>query len=629
MAGWSAQKNITIGNFINFGFASIGRYAYLIGGYNTTTSANNSNVYIYDSILDSWSLKTSIPANYHLISHAVSDGNYIYCVAQYYEPSVSKVLVYIYKYDPINNTWQSITVSNIRVDTRVGLVKYSDNKIIFFPYSMLFNTEIYYINQNQWITSVKLPEPDIARVWHNVEIIENKAYIVGGQSDISGISKTIIALNRTDILDTINFEYDTANSMIYGKALAVSAVAKSEIYIVAGMISGMTYDYGKNNVVQPGTSDVQIFNAASNQWRFGVPAPFNGNSIFAGYQYATTCNDIIIFTNGQTYYIFDTRTASISNPSPTAGFVNEKIANTFSWILDSGSIGILQQSATFQWRIRGAQAINTINVGTTQSAIVPANTLPQGEFEWRVSATNTAGIVAPFTEWFLLTTIDQKPNKPAGLYPNTGSRDGTKPISFSWIHNAPLSTPQSAFEVQITYDGGTTWRNFSNKVTTATTQFNAAANTILPTDPTGRFGWRVRTYNSDDVASEWSDTAFFIVHPAPQPLNWISVESARSKPLARWTSLGQVGYQIQVLLGQSIVYDSGEVFGISNEYRITEFLNNGVYTFQGRIKNIRGLWSDWRQRAVSINARHSLNITLRGETIEGGAAGEFDVEVKV
>lgn len=323
-----------------------------------------------------------------------------------------------------------------------------------------------------------------------------------------------------------------------------------------------------------------------------------------------------------------TESTNLANLNPSSGFANEKIENKFTWTLDSIPPTDTQQSAIFQWRARGASVINTINVGTTQSATVPSNTLPNGEFEWRVSATNTAGIVAPFTEWFLLTTVDQKPNKPTGLYPNTGSRDGTKVMQFSWIHNSPLSTPQSAFEVKITYDGGTTWRALSNKVTTAVTQFTAAANTILPTDPTGRIGWRVRSYNSDNVASDWSDTAFFIVHPAPQAPNWISVEAGRSRPLSRWTSLMQVGFQLQVLAGEVVLFDSGEIHGTQTEYRIPIFLNNGLFTFRVRIKNIRGLYSDWANRAVSINARHSLNITLRGNPVEGGAALDFDVEVR-
>lgn len=322
----------------------------------------------------------------------------------------------------------------------------------------------------------------------------------------------------------------------------------------------------------------------------------------------------------------------VLNITPQSGFINEKEISTFSWDLGFNSqttfnLSLNQQSAIFQWRNTGSTSISNVYVTSDTFVNIPPNTLPNGNFEWRVAqATSTYGSVAPTTPWFLLTTVDQKPNKPTGLYPNTGSRDGSKVIQFSWIHNAPLSTPQSAFELQITYDNGTTWIDLSNKITTAVTQFNAAANTIMPTDPTGRIGWRVRTYNSDDIASDWSDTAFFIVHPAPQTPNWISVEAGRSRPLSRWTSWGQVGFQLKVLSGDIVLFDSGEIFGKQTEYRIPIFLNNGVFTFRLRIKNIRGLYSDWADRAVSINAQSRLNIILQGMPIEGGAQLTFEVE---
>lgn len=323
-----------------------------------------------------------------------------------------------------------------------------------------------------------------------------------------------------------------------------------------------------------------------------------------------------------------TENAFLTNLNPTAGFVNEKIDNKFLWNLISIPIQLEQQSGTFQWRVRNSSDINTINIGTDQFVIVPANTLPQGEFEWRVSAANASGIIVPFTDWFLLTTIDAKPNKPTGLYPHSGVRDGTRPIQFSWIHNSPLSTPQSAFELQVTYDGGATWLDLSNMVASAITQFTAAADTILPTDPTGRIGWRVRTYNSDDVSSDWSDSAFFIVHPAPQAPNWISVETARSRPLGRWISLGQVGFQLQVLSGETVLFDSGEIFGTQTEYRMPQYLPNGIYIFKVRIKNVRGLLSEWADFPVSINARRTLQINLTGDQTKNGVQLIFDADVR-
>lgn len=542
---------------------------------------------------------------------AVSYGEYIYCFGG--RGTLAQTTIYrdIFKYHVANNSWSNAG----QLQTAVADIEpASVGNYIFIagghttPLSGIYNAtdriqRYNPVNETTSYYSISLDEKTESA---SGVAVSNILYVIGGEE--------IVPLTGTGTIgvDTIK------SSKVYVIDTSSEKVTMGQSAPTAG--TGYAGAY-LGEILRGVTRSLEKYSTSNDSWIIDGNYPPNQAKLFV-------IRDYLYSVNYQAIYELSLATAVILNPSPTGGFSNEKINNTFSWNLQSSPTSLSQQSATFQWRARGASTINTISIGTAQNATVPANTLPNGEFEWRVSATNTAGIVASFTEWFLLTTIDERPNRPTGLYPNTGSRDGTKVIQFSWLHNSPLSTPQSAFELQMTYDGGYAWRALSNKVTTSVTQFTAAANIIIPTDPTGRIGWRVRTYNSDNVESDWSDTAFFIVHPAPQTPNWIGVETGRSRPLARWTSLGQVGFQLQVLSGETVLFDSGETFGTQTEYRIPAFLNNGVYNFRIRIKNVRGLYSAWANRSVSINARHSLNITLRGAPVEGGVALNFEVEVR-
>lgn len=620
MAGWTNIASPPIPGDLDWNaFVGMDRYAYIMGGV-TGGDVYRLEVYRYDSQTKAWSYGSNSPTGSYVQAAFVINSR-IYCLG-HVEPYSLGRTINVNVYDPASNSWvESYSTTSplgMRMNQNnfasIGTKIYYTNTTASITAS-LEDVVVYDISTRQWS---RIPNAPYVRTRFSVTAASGELYILGGDRD-SGTSGTNWSdVNRVDAMGQTTLIWREPSQMLRGKFSFLSAVADGEIYAIAGQVN--VGGSGGNR----GVSDVQVYNPGLDSWRYAIDAPFDGRA----FRVTSFSSGIIVYFSNSRFYLYDTRTASISNPSPTSGFVNEKNTNTFSWTLESNPAGTAQQSATFQWRISGASTVHSVSVGSAQSVTIPANTFPDGAFEWRVSATNTAGIVAPYTDWFLISTIDERPNKPTGLYPNSGSRDGTKTIQFSWLHNSPLSTPQSAFEVQISYDGGYSWRALSNKVTTAVTQFAAAANTLLPTDQTGRVGWRVRTYNSDNLESPWSDTAFFIVHPAPQTPNWISVETGRARPLCRWTSLGQVGFQLQVTSGDTVIFDSGEIPGTAIEYRLPTFLPNGTFTFRLRIKNIRSLLSAWASRSVSINARRSLNITLQGEAVKSGANLIFDVEVR-
>jgi len=379
----------------------------------------------------------------------------------------------------------------------------------------------------------------------------------------------------------------------------------------------------------------RFFTIAFNIWTdpsFGYPVRITPNG---GISFQSTF--VIDSHRGQrppqALQIYEDVAITVTNLTPATGFINEKETNRFSWLMSYSQFGVgeelRQQSATFQWRIAGSSQINTRTVtGANQFIDIPAFTFPKGLIEWRVQITSNDNIASPFSNWHQLSNFDGIPEKPAGLFPGGGVRDGMKPILFSWLYRNPMSTPQSAFEIQITYNNGQSWINLAPKRTTSSTEFTAAPNTIIPTNSANSVGWRVRVYNTDDVASEWSNIVYFVVYPAPQTPVWRSVEIGKTRPLCTWTSIGQVAFQIQITGREPpIIFDSGEVYGEVKQYRIPEYIANGNYLFRVRIKNMRGMWSNWTDYEATILTPKRIAVELTGKAAKNAALLNWTVDI--
>ena len=140
-------------------------------------------------------------------------------------------------------------------------------------------------------------------------------------------------------------------------------------------------------------------------------------------------------------------------------------------------------------------------------------------------------------------------------------------------------------------------------MTTSDTSVVIPANTLTG----GDLYWRVRTYNTDGVAGEWSESAHCIVVAAPDaPL--ISIVDTAPRFSIRWQQSGQQGYEI-MLDGKLIAKKWGE----TSSYKYDGYLTPGSYTVQVRIQNQYGLWSDWGSAALPITNTEGAAITLYAE----------------
>lgn len=141
----------------------------------------------------------------------------------------------------------------------------------------------------------------------------------------------------------------------------------------------------------------------------------------------------------------------------------------------------------------------------------------------------------------------------------------------------------------------------------------------------GVYLWRVKTYNSNDVAGEWAEATFVNNAPANPPTNVIV--NTKGRPTVTWASSSQSAYQVQFLLGDSIAYDSGAVYTSETSHFVNQYFNDTrSYVARVRIYNALGEISDWTETGYQQTPVTDVQFTVdgtNGATITITPANDF------
>lgn len=300
--------------------------------------------------------------------------------------------------------------------------------------------------------------------------------------------------------------------------------------------------------------------------------------------------------------------ASVTSSSPKSNsYVPKSKPGIFTWTITTNAKANnppqeylpYQTSATLKWRTDSAGTIHTVDAGTSLSVTIPAGTFTTDTIQWCVTATLSTGDTFT-TDWITVSTVDTVPSTTLQS-PKNSILDGSADCTFTWDHIISTGSAQTAFDLQISQDNAT-WTTLRS-MTTSETSVVIPANTLTG----GDLYWRVRTYNTDGVAGEWSEPAHCIVVAAPDtPL--ISIADSSPRFSIRWQQSGQQGYEI-MLDGQRIAKKWGE----TSSYQYDGYLAPGSYDIQVRIQNKYGLWSGWDSAALLITNTEGAAITLYAE----------------
>lgn len=302
--------------------------------------------------------------------------------------------------------------------------------------------------------------------------------------------------------------------------------------------------------------------------------------------------------------------AVIRNPSPAGGTVPKALPATFSWKLSqkmsehsaTSDVNLAQKTATFRWRTAAGAAATEISCGTASSVTIPAGTFTTNTIQWQVTAATAEGVSAT-SDWMTISTLEQAGTAET-VAPSGIVIDASASNVFKWQHVISTGTAQTKAELQISPDNST-WSALAT-VTGPSDTYTVPANTIS----SGTKYWRVRTYNSDGVASEWSAAAQFVAVGAPDaPVVVIGTTSPR--PAISWQVEGQQAYQVEI----DGVYASGTRFGTGKTWKAPFYLADGSYTVRVRVQNEYGFWSPWGTAALPVVNVPGGAITL---TAEGG-----------
>jgi len=214
---------------------------------------------------------------------------------------------------------------------------------------------------------------------------------------------------------------------------------------------------------------------------------------------------------------------------------------------------------------------------------------------------------------------DVPPDKPTPRNPVGDYKDVFATIRFEWDYNSSVGGTQKAFDLQWSTDQ-INWTTISQ--TTPNTYCDVPGGTF----PTGNIYWRIRTYNEYDEVSPWSDIQSFYAVGAPSAPTISSVSAGTARPTVSWAAFNQQIYQLQILSGETVVYDSGEQPGINiRQHKVTAWLTDGDYTARIRIKNEYDMWSEWGSTIFTVStakpqkpsfslqrSSHGIEINIQG-----------------
>ena len=276
------------------------------------------------------------------------------------------------------------------------------------------------------------------------------------------------------------------------------------------------------------------------------------------------------------------------------GKVNRGDVIRFTWQYNS-EVGDYQTKFDLQWSSDNGQTWNTITRATSDTFYdMPAGTLPPGTIRVRVRTYDYYGQVSPWSDEIIYKNV--APLTPTDLSPDGLIIDGDLVNRFSWTYNSEIGDTQTKFDLQWSSDNGQTWNTITR--TTSATYYDMPSRYL----PNRNIVWRVRTYGYDEIAGPWSELATVNVYgspPDPTIMTPSIVNSAR--PNIEWTtSDSQTAYEIQVLLVETIVWQTGEVTGTEQSVPVGVDLEKRNYTIRLRYKNNYDRWSNWTEKNITV-----------------------------
>ena len=285
---------------------------------------------------------------------------------------------------------------------------------------------------------------------------------------------------------------------------------------------------------------------------------------------------------------------------PSGGYLQPSVNNTLT-LSNTNSQNMLlpykSASGTLYYKKSDAATYSSITY-TGDSVTVPAGTFENGAtYEVYADVVTEDGSTCT-TDTYTYTTTDTI-GTTTGQTPNNSIEYGT--VTFTWTYRNSTGTAQYAYDLDISDDGETYTTVLSHVVTSATTA------TYNVSTAGGKY-WRVRGYNQNDVAGDYSTPLYFVNNIPPSPPVITNITGA-GRLTVTWAADNQSAYEVEVYNGDTRVYDSTVVYSADTTHLINEYLPNGTYTIKVKVINVYGHESDYSTTVYSITNVGGINVT--------------------
>ena len=287
------------------------------------------------------------------------------------------------------------------------------------------------------------------------------------------------------------------------------------------------------------------------------------------------------------YEYSGSKAVPVPSSSFTGGFIDRKESKSIKFGTEYNNLLDEQYtvaSGTFYYKnTNDANYTSIALVGDTVT--IPANTfLAEETYDAYADLTLDDGTTCTYT-LDTITTTDGTPAVTA-IAPSNIMVYGS--ATFRWDYENEYGTDQYAYDLQISDDNGATW----------TTLFNHEVSIVTSADysgiATGTYKWRVRGYNNDDVASEWSNVLTFICSVPPSAPTITEIVPG-GRITVKWSADNQAAYRILVqnLDTNKQIFDSGDIYSTAKQALINYYLIDGHYKVLVRITSKFGMSSDY------------------------------------
>lgn len=247
------------------------------------------------------------------------------------------------------------------------------------------------------------------------------------------------------------------------------------------------------------------------------------------------------------------------------------------------------------------------------------------------NASTQTGVHSSTSGQAIITYDDNTaPDAPTRVAPVDGAvLDWQQPNVFDWQFNDPdPGDSQSAYNWAYRLSGTTAWTE-TGWVTSTSTQRTVAGGTFTA----GDYEWRVATKDAQGVESPWSSTGFFTAADAPpgptvtDPVNGGTIPTDEYP--VTWSTPDQDAYQLQVLDGETVLFDTGQVNQPTARSRAVTFPDNNV-TRSIRVRVLYGgLWSPWSTVTVTVSYTPPAQPLVTATPVDVGAGVLSAIRVDV